>query len=235
MVSLFSQSRHIILFLLLICVVDVYGQRRRNLRAPTQRFELELIGGMNFSQVDGDYFTGFDQKGFYGGIQVNGLLSSRSSIVVGMLYSQKGSIIPHGTQITSNTRNDRNIRLNYIEVPILFRTMLKRKATGAFVELGGGLARLSSVSIQERDRNAVRGTVYNDISSQFRKTDAMAIVGMGFTVADRYKFSLRYSQSLIHFYDNEEYELPNPLSGVAKEVEFLRNYHIALTGSYRIW
>ena len=64
---------------------SVQGQITRKRIAPDHRFEFELIGGIKFSQIDGGLLTGFDPTGFYGGLQVNTLMSSRIRLAVGMM------------------------------------------------------------------------------------------------------------------------------------------------------
>ena len=221
--------------ILIISYSSSFGQRSRTNKLPNKRFDFSLVSGINLSQIDGDYFTGFDQVGLNTGIQVDAILGLRMQLSVGMLFSQKGAKIPHGVIVLVASRNDRNIRLNYIEVPILFRSMLNDKSTGSFLELGGSIARLSSMRIQENNPNFIKGTVYNDITSEFRMTDFNIVVGVGFKVGTRFSTGLRYNYGVNAFYRNPNFELPFAFSGKTKEVEFLRNYNLNLFISYKIF
>lgn len=218
----------------MIYVNSSFGQRSRKLNIQDKRFSLALTSGINFSQIDGDYFTGFDQTGISAGLQVEAILSYRLLLSIGMLYSQKGAKIPHGVVVNAASRNDRNIRLNYVEVPILLRSMLNKKSTGSFFEIGGAFARLSNVTIKENDPKTIKGTVYNEIVPEFSKADFNIVAGVGFTVRKRGSITLRYYYGINLFYKNPDFELPIPFSPNVKEVESLRNYSMSILASYRI-
>ena len=221
-----------ILFLLIQEVCE--AQRRRINRGPDHRFEIGIVAGTNLSQIDGDFFTGFDLAGINTGLQVDALMSSRLRLTVGMHYSQKGAFTPHGTVVTPNTRNDRTLRLNYVEIPILFKAMLDKPESGPFFEIGGAVSRLSSTKIDELPASQIEGTIYNEILPEFNKNDINAVAGFGFTLGSRFSFTLRYHYSLQKIYSDPEIMPRNPFSLRAREVEFLRNYHFALLLSYRI-
>ncbi len=190
--------------------------------------------GFNISQIDGDYFTGWDQSGYSAGLQVNALMTSHLRLSVGMLYNQKGSKIPHGTRVTAQTTNDRNIRLNYIDVPILLKVMLNHPERGSFLEVGGSYGRLASTDITERLPSQFEGTVYQKIVTEFNKNEFGLIGGLGFTVGKRIAIIWRYNFGLTRFYQNEGYIPPGPLSTAERESRFLRNYFMSIHGSYRI-
>ncbi len=218
----------------LTAAVQGDAQRKRKQKLPDNRFELSVLTGINLSQIDGDYFTGFDQSGLNAGIQVDAIMAPRLRLSVGMMYSQKGAMIPHGVVLSSNPKNDRQVRLNYIEIPILFKFMLNQAHSGAFLEVGASLARLSSTQIIEREAFISKGTIYNDISNEFDKADANAVFGIGFTIGKRFSLVMRYNYGLTKFYNNQNFELPAQFSTQVKEVEFLRNYNMSIMGAYRI-
>lgn len=192
------------------------------------------MSGLNISQVDGDYFTGWDQSGLSAGIQVDALMTSHLRLSVGMLYNQKGSQIPHGSRVTSQTSNDRNVRLNYIDVPILLKVMLNHPERGSFLEIGGSFGRLASTQITERLPTQFEGTVYKEIVSQFNKNEFGLIGGLGFTIGKRIALRWRYNFGVTRFYYNEGYIAPRPLSTAERESRFLRNYFMSIHASYRV-
>ena len=84
-----------------------------------------------------------------------------------LLFSQKGSKIPHGVFITNNEVRDRTIQLNYAEVPIVFKLILTPLKNSSFIEFGGSFSRLINTNIQEKDPSRIRGTIYQEIESDF--------------------------------------------------------------------
>jgi len=116
--SIRSDFLHIIFFLILTTtVLDLHGQRQRKIEKNI--FSAGILVGLNATQMDGDFFVGFDKTGFTGGIKSYTYLTRSSSLVVEILYTQKGCNIPHGTVVFSDSKNDRKIDLSYIEIPFV--------------------------------------------------------------------------------------------------------------------
>ena len=214
--------------------VIAYGQRRRTSKKEIKRFEAGVLLGVNFSQIDGDYFTGFDKKGIYGGIRGVANVSNTTSIVVDMLYSQKGSKIPHGVVIDNQSVNDRIIGINYAEVPIVLKHKLLTTSSSPFLELGLSFSRQINTIIQEKSPGLFKGTVYREIESQFERTDMNLVAGLGAAAGSHLSIGLRYNFSLNRFYFNEAYEAPTVFSLRPREVQFLRNYYISFYAAYHI-
>lgn len=82
-----------------------------------QTFRGALVGGFNLSQLDGDKLGGYNQIGFNAGARVSTQFSERWGWSLQLLFSQEGS---------SRTRDDDpssiydKIRLNFVQVPVLF-------------------------------------------------------------------------------------------------------------------
>lgn len=229
--------QYILLPLLLIFIAGtLQAQRGRyGKRAKYETFEGGLLTGLNLSQLDGDYFTGFDKAGWYGGLRGVVNLTTRLSLNIELLFSQKGSKIPHGTRITGIEVRDRIIELNYAEVPFLLKYKLSSEDKSTFIEIGWSLARLLKSNITEKEPSSIKGSVYNDLVPEFNTFDYGLIGGIGYPIGKKFELALRYNWGLNKFYVNEEYVRPDPLSGRVKEVEFLRNYHLALLLSYRLF
>ncbi len=224
-----------ILYLFIVCVLiatSVHGQRRK--KRP-QVFAGGLVLGGSLSQIDGDYFTGFDKAGLYAGLR--GIINFTHDLSFNMelLYSQKGSKIPHGTVITgNNTENDRLISLNYMEVPLLLKLDLSPATTSPFIEFGGSFSRLLNVNIEEKPAFQINGTVYRDIEQEFRRFDFNAVLGAGYHLDERLELAFRYNFAVSRFYINEDFERQDPFSFLVDEVEFLRNYYMSLALSFKI-
>jgi hypothetical protein len=192
--------------------------------------------GANFSQIDGDFFTGFDKVGWYGGLRGIVNLDRRTSIYLEMIYSQKGSKIPHGVRLTSQAEvRDRQIDIQYMDVPILLHLQLKPDRRSSFLEFGPVISRLIQTRIQERPPEQIPGTVYEEVKSDFSTTDIGLLAGLGFPILPQLDLNLRYTLALRPFYENEDFMEPLPFSQTEKEVEFLRNYHLSVFLSYRFF
>lgn len=233
-----SRKKRGYFFLFVFCAglaLPLQGQSRKRL-SRDEIFEAGVLLGANFSQMDGDYFTGFDKVGWYGGLRGIVNLNRRTSLYLEMVYSQKGSKIPHGIRLTSQAEvRDRLVDIQYMDVPILLHYQLRPDEQGAFFEFGPVISRLIQTRIQERPPEQISGTVYEEIKSDFSTTDIGLLAGVGFPIFPQLDLNLRYTLALRPFYENEDFVAPIPFSQIEKEVEFLRNYHLSLFVSYKFF
>ena len=213
-----------------IAAVDAQS-RRRTPRVNLNVFEAGLVFGRNFAQMDGDYFTGYDKGGWYGGMRGTVNLSPITSLHVEMLFSQQGSRIPHGTVVTSESVNDRLIATNYATVPLLAKFNFDRKPSSLYVEIGGSYSRLFDTQIEESKTRFASGTIYEDIVPEFSNSDFNVVAGFGYAAENRVDIGIRFTQALTNMYDNNDYD-PGGF-GELKEVKFLRNYYISLLVAVR--
>ena len=89
------------------------------------------IVGVNFAQVDGDYFAGYHKIGFNGGAIVYAQVARHVALSMEILYSQKGSKshIPEPSLTLPNTYIIKyGIAANYVEVPVMINYFDKRKS-----------------------------------------------------------------------------------------------------------
>lgn len=221
--------------ILLLCCFCMSLNAQSRKRKKMQIFEGGVLFGMNISQMDGDYFTGFNKTGLYGGLRGIVNITPRISFNMELLYSQKGSKIPHGIRVTrTNEENDRIVELNYAEVPLLFRFYLTPENVSPFIEVGSSFSKLLKTNITERPKELIDGTVYEEIVDDFNPFDFNAVVGLGFNIKQKIGITFRYNYGVVKFYDNDTFIRPGPLSALTKEVEFLRNYYVSLILSYKI-
>ena len=230
------KTANLIILLLLIVVEASFGQnRRRTSLEPVQVFEAGVIFGRSFAQIDGDYFTGFDKGGWYAGLRGVANLSVQSSINVEMLFSQKGSRIPHGTSLMPKSVNDRLIALDYAEVPIVFKRKFHPTPSTPFFEIGASYARLINTKIEELPTTLINGgTIYEEIVPMFSSFDVALVGGFGYSANNTVEFAMRFHTSLNKFYNNIGFEKPAIGSPRQKEVVFLRNYHLTLMIAYKL-
>ncbi|MFK5856256.1 MAG: porin family protein [Bacteroidota bacterium] len=86
--------------------------------ASAQEFHGGVIGGIAGTQVAGDTFSGYNKAGIFFGGYVNLDVSEKSALQMELTYFQKGS--------RENPREKNNyqsyiLRLNYIEMPLLYQ------------------------------------------------------------------------------------------------------------------
>lgn len=93
--------------------------------ASTQsRFQMGLIGGLNFSELEGNTIT--DYYGINAGLLGNIKLTKNKQIGIELLYSQNGEyLLPFYPPVSYGT-----IRLNHIEIPVHIDFLLKKEKTG---------------------------------------------------------------------------------------------------------
>ncbi len=224
-----------LLCLILILSLFFTGQSQSGKKIKYEPFGAGAIVGINLSQLDGDFFTGFDKVGWYAGVRGIVNLSYRSSANMELLYSQKGSKIPHGNTLDPGQEiRDRLIALDYVEVPIIFKYNLNPKPNGIFIEIGASFARLINTTIEEKDPRNIRGTVYQNITEDFRSTDLNIIGGLGIDIGKLFEVNARLTHAVNKFYVNENYVRPAPFSMMPEEIQFLKNYHFSLMMVYNI-
>jgi len=117
------------LLLTFICfmgiIVTTFAQKSKKRYIPNnERFNAGLIIGMNASQVDGDYYKGFNKYGLTAGIRGITRLKPNFDFNVEILYSKKGSKIFHNRYSTPGRAGEnRFIDLTYVDVPFFFKLM----------------------------------------------------------------------------------------------------------------
>ena len=97
--------------------------------AYSQRFEGGVVAGFNMSQLDGDDLVGYNQIGFNAGIKADAVLNERWRLTLEMIFSQQGSDRAANDALSAAFDN---IRLNFVEAPILvsFRDWKFQVGTG---------------------------------------------------------------------------------------------------------
>lgn len=162
------------------------------LNTYAQEFKLFLTGGFNASQINGDDLAGFDQFGLNAGAGVMRKTGRKTGLQFEINYSQKGS---RDTPSEGNDIQDTIIRVNYIDIPVLFNYNYNEKLT-----FQGGL--FAGVLINAYFDN-------NDLRDD--KTKDYALMDYGFGGGAEYRFykgfsaNLRVTQSFISANKLEEY------------------------------
>jgi hypothetical protein len=153
------------------------------IHAQEYKFHSGFIAGISTSQVDGDQLAGYNKVGIKAGAFVNRNFSEHVCMQMELLFIQKGSRKP----INTDDNTYFIMRLNYIEVPLMFRYQLSKKIIG---EAGPSFATL--VSSEETDEVGI-------IKSRppFHKFDFDVNAGGYYLLSDNWSFNFRFSYSIV--------------------------------------
>jgi len=216
-------------------MIPLDAQRGKRTFANSERFNAGLIIGLNVSQLDGDYFTGYDKTGLTGGIKGIVRLTPRLDFNMELLYSKKGSKIFSGNKLGSSPIKDRIVDLSYVDVPFLFKWLLSDRENAFHVEGGLIYARMIDSKITEQLRNPATEFSYNSILNDFDSDDISWVGGLGYTWKGGLSIHSRFVFGLTQFYQNENFI---PSSGTLTNlppVEFLRNYYVSFQIAYTLF
>ena len=155
-----------------------------------QQFQGGLAGGLIGSQVAGDTYSGFHKLGAYAGLWVKLDASQRSSFLLELNYSQKGS--RHNPDSTHQDFTIYKMRLGYIEMPILYQFQLKNKI---FAEIGPAFSFLLH-SYEELNYMAVS-------YGKFKLFNPSFVAGIGYPVTEKLGVHFRMNSSLLSIRTND--------------------------------
>jgi len=161
-----------LIILVLFCVVP----------AASQTFRAGFSGGLVASQVSGDNSGGFNKPGVFGGPWGSFMVNEVWQFRMEILYFQKGS---RENPSEENGYYKYRLRLNYIEVPLLFRRPVSPSMT---LELGLGYSVLIK-SYEELDDIEQNERAFNTHNSS-------VFGGLSYMLNDHWTAELRLSNSL---------------------------------------
>jgi hypothetical protein len=198
--------------LFLICFIIpcfVFAQSSKQdvyLNNESTRFFGALVAGANFTQVDGDTYSGYNKVGLNAGAMVYTRLSSIMGGSLEFDYTQKGS---HGVSSTASAAlgsyiSDYRLKLNYVEVPVILHILTNRRL---HYEVGASYARLLNSS---ETLYSDPGTVIDPNIFYFRKTDVSFIAGLCYQFYNWWSIEGRYQYSLATIRDQERIPVGGP-------------------------
>lgn len=148
-----------------------------------QTFRAGLIAGLSGCQIHGDSYSGYRQLGYVAGAFVQTNPDAQVQFVMEMQYSKKGSRKLTNPNIGDYTYFE--LRMNYIEVPLLLRYGSKH----IFIEGGASLGYLFKV--REWDS-------YSEITPRdFKKMELSAVLGIGYRLNEKFSLDFRSVNSLL--------------------------------------
>lgn len=183
----------IILFIVLLLLIGTIPIQSQNIKGA-------VIFGGNLSQVHGDDFPGWRRIGFNVGAAAIIPLSNKWSVSIENLFTQKGSfqkeqyppLLPDDT-ITG----EYNLRLNYVEIPILAHYTDKSNLT-----FGVGLSYSRLVSFKEVEQGG-RVLSYSDLGHAFNDSDYSCLLDVRYRFWKKFVANVRFSFSMFKIRERE--------------------------------
>lgn len=127
-----------------------------------------IKAGGNYTKFSGDNLGDIQYKfGVVGGLAANFGLSESLSIQPELLYSMKGA------ELKGAPFDDYNFKLNYVELPVLFRYTLS-DGKGPFVQAGPQIGYLINSKLSDGDGNEIK---FDNDSFQKMELGYVAAIG----------------------------------------------------------
>jgi hypothetical protein len=216
------------IILLLCCCLFTYNSLAQSYK-QNRRFKAGLLLGTTFAQIDGDKHSGYSKGGLQGGLRGVAIFTDEIELSFELLFTQKGSKSKDVSETARRlgVRKPLNMRLNYMEVPIMLNYRFDEvdKLFYKF-EIHGGLAysRLLEYKITEINARVEGETIFNEIAKEFQRNDLSLVLGGKVNVSPNLGFILRHTVALNRFYYQPD------ATGI--QIEVLRNYFFSLLASY---
>lgn len=176
------------LSLLTLMLLASIGSAEAQHRKKSQKvFDLEVRGGVNFCQIDGDASGSYNKIGFHGGVNTSLPLSDDGSwrFVVELGLTQKGSRI-------NNCSMDRQISLLYVEIPLMLAYDLFDNHQ---MRIGAGIA----PAILAKANVTTDGVHDNLQSDNYKRMDALPLcASIRYKFTDHVGIDLRYYNSMLN-------------------------------------
>ncbi len=159
--------------------------------AQAQRVKGELILGMNATQIDGDEIFGFNKLGLNVGVGGIFPFNEHWSLSIETILNQKGSYRKSPIDVNDTTLLPYyNIRLNYLDIPVLIHYEDK----GGFT-FGAGFSWGRTVGIEEIEHGVKVETT--TLAGPYKRDDVNVLADIRFKIWQKLKFNFRYAYSVI--------------------------------------
>lgn len=155
--------------------------------ASAQRFEGGILAGFNGTQVEGDYFKGYNKPGVLAGFFVQTDVAPAIFAGMEIKYSQKGS----RKRIKKDDPDPQKyiMRLGYVDVPLFvgFRTN----------DRGAVIAGVSAGYLIHGMEYDEYGEFPKEDQNEFNNLDLQPFLGFQFDMLDQVKLDLRFALSVL--------------------------------------
>lgn len=157
-----------------------------------QVFKAGITAGPTFSQIEGDVVAGFYKVGFQAGVVSDVYINDQFSWGIEILYSKRGSASAFNP---TTTDGDFRIRMDYVEVPLIFKYNDKNKMTGY---VGVSFNRLLTAELIDQFDN-VDLAFFEDPINPTKKTDIQGIIGFSYATSPVFNLGVRWNRGITYF------------------------------------
>jgi len=178
----------------------------------SQLFKGEIIGGINRSQVDGDFQYRFKKTGLEGGVGVVAPIYKNWSLSLETLYSQKGS--RQKRMYDDSLDGSYKLKLNYVSVPFMIQYTDRD-----VVSAGVGVS-YNRLVFAEEYKDGYKVDSVSILSNVFDRDDWQAFGDVRVRLYNNLILNARYSYSLDKFATRM---MINPENGRPEERDFYNN------------
>ena len=161
--------------------------------AQGQQVNVDLFGGINVSQVQGDIYTGFNKLGFNAGLSVNRLIDRQFYWQVEIKYSTRG--VYEGP--TDNNQSLYKSSYHILEFPLSVNYLFDGRIK---LELGTSPEVLLTTLFWDENGLMDRSTYPDN-----RRIGLSVFGGIGYWFSERMMAGIRYTNSAVPFRDPEEW------------------------------
>lgn len=162
------------------------------IESKAQNFKAGVLVGITTSQVSGDDLGGFNKAGILAGAFVSSKIGDSSAIQMEFLFAQKGS---QQAQDLEKGKAFYQIRLNYAEVPLLYKLKIKRFT----YEIGASMGFL----IDSKVSNILGPFPEGSLESRpFKKTEASVCAGLNYRIYNHFSVNGRFTNSFLPIRDH---------------------------------
>ena len=201
---------------------SIHAQKRSK-----NRFSTGLILGVNTTQIDGDYYSGYDKFGIFGGLRAIARIDKTSELIFEIQYNRKGSRNPD--EFVPGQQASRFISLDYIEVPIFFHKKIDTKIGLGSLEGGVVYSRLFGFRINELE-NSPNYNTFTEIQNDFNRNDLAIGMGGGIYINEHIRIMSRFTYAMTLLYEDKNrdgsFNLNRP------DIYSLRNMQLGLGVNY---
>jgi len=154
-----------------------------------QRFQGGPLFGLSAAQIDGDNLSGYNKAGLVAGAFVRTNFMEGAGMQLEIKYIGKGASDP----VTEFDPDYYKIRLDYIEIPVLF--YFNPGVKGFYIE--GGLAPAYLMQAREDD-----GYGFVEPFEPYNKLDIAAAGGVRYDIFEHFSVNARFSYSILPVLDH---------------------------------
>ena len=195
-------------FLLVSCLItglsSAYAQQENFFNRPevqSRTFFSGIVAGINASQVDGDYYSGFHKAGLNAGVLSYVKLNPNFLLSIEILYSMKGArdVSLRYNAAVGTAPEEYRLNLNYVEIPLMLHIN-----AGYGIHLGAGLSYSRLLSSTESFTTGSGPVNLNTDANTFRSSDLDYLVSVQYQLYKGLFARARYQYSAISIRDADK-------------------------------